>query len=220
MLLSCNTTRCTRLFMTELVRIVYISRATFSPAPNIDGIDPTVARILISARLNNARQGIVGLLYYADGCFIQCLEGERDKVHALYRTLLKDRRHTELKLLVSEPIARLAFPDWSMKYAPADQHMQRLLQEHGFERFDPYRFDHHLTERALQLLQGLPDPTDNGHERNASAPARGLQLGGVLPMQGFSASGPTRGNSGLALIMSMTALLVSLLVLAMELGWL
>ncbi|QJD58807.1 BLUF domain-containing protein [Pseudomonas sp. gcc21] len=162
--------------MNDLARIVYISRATFAASsdaarPENDGsasvaaeaiaLDRHVAEILRASRAANLRDGLVGMLYYRDGCFIQCIEGERRKVHKLYRILLKDRRHRDLKLLVSEPVDRLAFPEWPMKFVPDDDHMQDLLTEHGFEQFDPYRFDNFLVERVLQLMQGLVDPTIN-----------------------------------------------------------
>ncbi|MFN3580749.1 MAG: BLUF domain-containing protein, partial [Pseudomonas sp.] len=106
--------------MTDLIRIVYISRATFATSTAANGVEPTVARILSVSRSNNRKNGLVGMLYYGDGCFFQCLEGETSKVQALYKTLLKDSRHTDLKILASEQIKRLSFPDWSMKYVPID----------------------------------------------------------------------------------------------------
>ena len=160
--------------MSDLIRIVYISRATFETAPAANGVEPNVARILSTSRTNNRRNGLVGMLYYGDGCFFQCVEGDRLKVQSLYKTLLKDPRHRELKMVASESIKRLSFPDWSMKYVPIDGHMKRLLEEHGFATFDPYRFDHHLVERVMQLMQGVADPTAPDIETRASAPARNI----------------------------------------------
>ena len=201
--------------MTDLIRIVYISRATFPITPDSDGIEPNVARILSTSRTNNRKNGLVGMLYYGDGCFFQCLEGETAKVQALYRTLLKDPRHTDLKVLASEPIKRLSFPDWSMKYVPVDEHMLKLLEEHGFETFDPYRFDHHLVERVMQLLQGVPDPTAPVVEARASAPARTvLSVTDPLPEAPQQAPENTArismAISFIALVISLIALLVSL----------
>lgn len=40
------------------------------------GIEPSVARILSQSRLNNARRGLVGALYFGGGgCCFQYLEG-------------------------------------------------------------------------------------------------------------------------------------------------
>lgn len=157
--------------MGDLIRVVYISRASFSEPAMNEGIAPQVMEILRSSRANNQANGIVGMLYYSDGCFFQCLEGERSRVESLYRTLRKDARHHDLKMLANEGIKRLSFPAWTMKYVPADEHMARLLEEHGFDCFDPYRFDHHLVERVLQLMQGVVDPTSCTIEPRPSSPA-------------------------------------------------
>lgn len=180
--------------MNDLARIVYISRASFaansaSASPRTSGTgradagvsvpDSQVAKILLTSRAANLRDGLVGMLYYRDGCFMQCIEGERRKVHKLYRKLLKDPRHGDLKLLVSEPVDRLAFPEWPMKFVPDDEYMHELLAEHGFEQFDPYRFDNFLVERVLQLMQGLVDPTACEMDSVASLPARNMHLAGT-----------------------------------------
>lgn len=202
--------------MTDLIRIVYISRATFATSNPADGVEPTVSRILSTSRANNRKNGLVGMLYYGDGCFFQCLEGETSKVQTLYKTLLKDSRHKDLKILASEPIKRLSFPDWSMKYVPVDQHMQKLLEEHGFEQFDPYRFDHHLVERVMQLLQGVPDPTIPPLEGRASAPARTVLAPG-LATQPESIPSAT-GSARLSLFVSFTALIISIIALLLVLS--
>lgn len=202
--------------MTDLIRIVYISRATFPLSAAVDGIEPTVARILSTSRANNRRSGLVGMLYYGDGFFFQCLEGETSTVQALYRTLLKDPRHKDLKVLASEPIKRLSFPDWSMKYAPVDQHMLKLLEEHGFDSFDPYRFDHHLVERVMHLLQGVPDPTIPAIEARASAPARTV-LTVSDPLVDTRAQA-TDNTAKISLGISIAALLISLVALTAALG--
>lgn len=200
--------------MTELVRIVYISRARFQPAPAEDGLDPSVARILSVSRRNNNRDGLVGMLHYGDGHFFQCVEGERSKIAALYRRLRRDERHQDLKLLIQEPVRKVSFPDWSMKYVPLDAHVQTLLDEHGFETFDPYRFDHHLVERMLRLMQGSADPTQTDPDFLASAPARSATLSAPLTHQQGGATSPSRWP----LAISVIALVFSLLSLALAIS--
>ncbi|MBQ0777714.1 MAG: BLUF domain-containing protein [Pseudomonas sp.] len=202
--------------MTDLIRIVYISRATFATSNPADGVEPTVSRILSTSRTNNRKHGLVGMLYYGDGCFFQCLEGETSKVQTLYKTLLKDSRHKDLKILASEPIKRLSFPDWSMKYVPVDQHMRKLLEEHGFEQFDPYRFDHHLVERVMQLLQGVPDPTIPPVEGRASPPARTLLAPGLAAQPDSPPS--ANGSAKLSLAISIAALIISVIALLLVLS--
>ncbi|MDZ4098810.1 MAG: BLUF domain-containing protein, partial [Methylophilaceae bacterium] len=133
-------------------QIVYISRSTFTPNPATNGIEPNVARILTKSRVNNRKNGLVGVLYFGDGCFFQCLEGEEGAVDRLYQTLLHDERHTDIKLLSKKTIEELSFADWSMKYVPLEEDMNRLLVANGYKSFNPYMFSTHMIEKVLELL--------------------------------------------------------------------
>lgn len=134
------------------VQIVYVSRSTFTAMPPELGIEPSVARILAQSRTNNAKRGLVGALYFGDGCFFQCLEGRAEDVDRLYATLLKDPRHTDLKVLARRDIQRKSFSNWAMKYVPLDTEMKALLRDLGMTSFDPYRFDDAIIARVLEML--------------------------------------------------------------------
>lgn len=136
----------------DLIQIVYVSRSTFTSMPAELGIEPSVARILSQSRINNARRGLVGALYFGDGCFFQCLEGRTADVERLYAALLRDPRHTDLKVLTRRPIQRTSFATWAMKYVPLDAPMKALLREIGLPTFDPYRFDDAAVAKVLDML--------------------------------------------------------------------
>jgi hypothetical protein len=127
--------------MTNLIQMIYISRSTFAPAELTNGIEPNVARILLKSRANNKKNGLVGVLYFGDGCFFQCLEGAAEAVDNLYETLLKDTRHKDLKVLSRKPIDTLSFSNWNMKHVPLEDEMTRLLKNQGLKTFDPYKFN-------------------------------------------------------------------------------
>lgn len=146
--------------MQKLIQIIYISRSSFPSSKSSDGIEPSVARILAKSRANNRKKGLVGVLYYGDGCFFQCLEGEEAAVDELYQTLLKDSRHRDLKLLSRRMISQLSFPDWSMKYVGVENEMKRLLAAHGLNKFDPYTFNTEMTHAVMGLLHIAGDPTE------------------------------------------------------------
>jgi len=149
--------------MTTLVQIIYISRSTSAPVQQGKGVDPFVARILAKSRSNNRKNDLVGVLYFGDGCFFQCLEGEETVVDTLYAKLLQDPRHKDLKIISRKPIAERSFGDWSMKYVPVEQAMTRLLQSRGMTTFDPYRFDDATTQHVISLLlttNALPELSD------------------------------------------------------------
>jgi hypothetical protein len=133
-------------------QIIYISRSTFAPSTTTNGIEPNVARILAKSRVNNRKNGLVGVLYFGDGCFFQCLEGEESAVDKLYQTLLQDDRHTDIKLLSKKSVEELSFSEWSMKYVPLEDQMNRLLVSNGYKSFNPYQFSTHMIEKILELL--------------------------------------------------------------------
>jgi hypothetical protein len=142
-----------------LIEIIYMSRSTFTPSRLVMNIEPNVARILAKSRINNRRNGLVGVLYFGDGCFFQCLQGEETAVDALYALLQSDNRHQDLKLFSRKQISALAYADWSMKYVPIEKDMTRLLEKRGYQKFDPYQFDDAMIQDVMSLLQRSPDPT-------------------------------------------------------------
>jgi hypothetical protein len=138
--------------MSKLVQMVYISRANIQNASDSAEIGPEVSKILRKSRTNNRARNIVGALYFGNGYFFQCLEGEEATLMALYETLKKDTRHTDLKIISLAPITALSFGNWEMKYLPAEQEVNKLLRSFGMSAFDPYRFDEAMTAKMLNLL--------------------------------------------------------------------
>jgi len=143
--------------MPRHLRLVYASRATFPPVRQGAGIHPEVARILIQSRRNNARRRVVGGLYYADGCFFQCLEGPAEVVETLYQKLHADTRHRDLRVLDRREIAAPSFQAWSMKHVPDAPEVRELLARHGRTGFEPYSFSTELVDEMVSLLLGRPD---------------------------------------------------------------
>lgn len=144
--------------MSDLMRITYVSRSTFKPFNAKAGIEPNVARILSESRRNNISRNLVGVLYYGNGCFFQCLEGRREDIDSLYASLERDPRHRDLKILSQHPITELTFYDWNMKYVSVDQQVQNLLRKHGLSKFDPYHFDAGLIQELVDIFHHLPEP--------------------------------------------------------------
>ena len=145
--------------MPELIRIIYISRSTFKPTRSNAVIEPNVGRILAQSRINNQRNGLVGVLYFGDGCFFQCLEGEKSAIDALYGRLQLDPRHKDIKLLSRENVSVLSYAGWTMKFVPLEKEMTRLLSERGLKSFDPYRFDPAMVQKVMNLLSTSTNPT-------------------------------------------------------------
>lgn len=96
----------------QLISLVYISTAT---AP-LD--DAALHGILTRARENNARLDVTGMLLYREGQFVQILEGASGAVHDLADEIRADPRHTDMSVILDEPIEAREFSDWSMGFQP------------------------------------------------------------------------------------------------------
>ena len=155
--------------MQNLTQLIYISRATFAPTATQHGFEPHVARILAKSRANNRHTHLTGVLYFGDGCFFQCLEGNTESVDTLYAKLQLDDRHTNIQLLSHKPIDSRSFDDWSMKYVLVEKDIERLLREHGHHTFDPYQFNAETVQALRDVFAASDDadrPTDPPHPEN------------------------------------------------------
>jgi hypothetical protein len=169
--------------MADLQRMVYASRATFAPSRQGNGIDVEVARILMQSRRNNPRRGLVGALYYGDGAFFQCLEGEPAAIDEVYARIANDPRHENLQVLGRHPIAARSFSVWAMKYVPNATAVQALMARYGRKHVDPYTFDEALISAMLELLRQGADADLLQHDASGSRSAgdRAPQASATIP---------------------------------------
>jgi len=125
---------------TDLICLSYCSTASFASAPRGYGVDPEVMRILVHSRRNNKRRNVGGVLHFGEGCFFQYLEGPADVVDGLYAKICRDPRHFDVRRLTRRPIRTRRFDQWSMKFVAIERVVDEVLQRHGMEKFEPYRF--------------------------------------------------------------------------------
>ena len=137
--------------MQTLIRLVYISRSTESNRETRH-IQNIAEKILLVANIQNKQNGITGILCFSNDCYFQCLEGISDAVLHLYSKLLNDPRHTDLKIILKEPITSSSFSKWSMKYLPDVEVMIPLIRLHGHTTFSPYDFAQNLFIDLLDFL--------------------------------------------------------------------
>ena len=90
--------------------LIYVSSAT------VEFGRMELEALLNRSRERNARLGFSGMLLYKDGNFMQVLEGEREKVQALYDKIERDPRHRGTLILLKQEIEDRQFPDWSMGF--------------------------------------------------------------------------------------------------------
>ncbi|MCR8560930.1 BLUF domain-containing protein [Mucilaginibacter sp. BJC16-A38] len=78
--------------------------------------DSDLIELLAACSRNNNRNSITGLLLYADGNFIQLLEGEEAAVLETYKKISLDERHRGITEIASGPLANRNFPEWAMGF--------------------------------------------------------------------------------------------------------
>ncbi len=137
--------------MQNFIRLAYISRSTEAHR-GIDHILEVAHQILSEALVFNGKNDITGILCFGDDCYFQCLEGAKDAVELLYSKILLDGRHTDLKIVIKEPITSLSFAKWQMKYVPIVKRMIPLIGIHGHKKFSPYDFSENLFKDLLDFL--------------------------------------------------------------------
>ena len=134
---------------TQLARLCYASKAV----KDEDEIRQGLMDILSEAVDFNGRHQVYGVLYYGNGKFFQCLEGNAEIVNPLfYEKITKDPRHSNVMLLDLTEIDYVKFSRWSMKYAPYDKAMLRFFSDRGMAEFDPYALQEQRLEEFVDYL--------------------------------------------------------------------
>lgn len=91
-----------------IYRLLYVSTAEARlTAEDLDAI-------LGAAQINNAANGLTGLLVFTGTQFMQLLEGPRDAVEAVFAAICNDPRHDAVARLIAEPAPERSCPDWAM----------------------------------------------------------------------------------------------------------
>lgn len=109
-----------------LTQIFYSSRAR----DNLSTGD--LESILESARRDNTRLGITGVLILSDGVFFQAIEGEAEVLDTLMKRILADPRHEDVRVFRREPISERNFSEWKMAYvAPTPEDFERWSDREG-----------------------------------------------------------------------------------------
>ncbi len=122
-----------------LQRLIYRSTAA-QPLGNMH-----LCHLLASARRANVRDGITGQLAYADGVFLQCVEGPVGALSALWHKLLADTRHHSLELIDRRAVERRLFGDWSLAFS--SRHYRNTYDLPGF-----FHTEHDPIEALMELL--------------------------------------------------------------------
>ncbi len=109
-------------------------------------------QILNNSFAKNKTLDMGGVLIYAEGHFIQCLEGDDTLIEETFKKIKKDTRHENIVEIAKDKIEQRSFDGWNMS----------LVNERGFnsivkkycdnETFNPYFMS---KETILTLLQEI-----------------------------------------------------------------
>jgi len=130
-----------------LVRLLYASRAA---EPITAGL---LDAILAQSRSNNPPLGVTGLLCVSDDTFIQVLEGGRDEVCDIYNAIVRDSRHTQVRLLRYDEIEERRFGAWTMGQVRLDKVNPALLLKYfRCAKLNPFETSGRATLALLEEL--------------------------------------------------------------------
>lgn len=65
---------------------------------------------------NNTARTMTGMLLFAQGRFLQVLEGERKDVQHTFEKIKEDQRHDHVTLIADRPIVERSFSHWNMGF--------------------------------------------------------------------------------------------------------
>jgi len=94
-----------------LCRLLYVSRIEPAASEHLAG---TMEDILLISAARNRQDAITGFLLADGESFVQVLEGTDALVTACYERILRDARHTDVRLRFLAGIEARRFPRWSM----------------------------------------------------------------------------------------------------------
>lgn len=134
-------------------RLLYVSKALHP----WETLDPVLMDILSEAIAFNSKNNITGVLYYGQGFFVQCLEGDKQSVENLfYQKILKDPRHHHCEILYAADIETSLFHQWSMKFAPVNKNIRDFFEYYHLDDFNPYLLTENTTLPFIHVLAKEP----------------------------------------------------------------
>ncbi|WP_349360398.1 BLUF domain-containing protein [Stappia sp.] len=98
-----------------VTRLCYRSTPNFADMTGT--LDEEIDRLLLTARRNNARDGVTGALLLAGTTYFQILEGPQEAVTYTFRRIARDRRHMDLTLIDERDDTARLVPGRSLYFA-------------------------------------------------------------------------------------------------------
>jgi len=137
-----------------MLRVTYLSRETDSFSAR------SLVELLEHCKNNNPALGVTGMLMYANGTFLQTLEGEAETVEILLAKIERDKRHHGFQVIKRESIDERIYKNWSMGFerlTEAALHDEPALKAFQLDDFNPEFLSAHpsVVENLIQRHRSL-----------------------------------------------------------------
>ena len=137
-----------------MLRVTYLSRETDSFSAR------GLVELLEHCKNNNPALGVTGMLMYANGTFLQTLEGEAETVETLLTKIERDKRHHGFQVIKRESIDERIYKNWSMGFerlTEAALHDEPALKAFQLDDFNPEFLSAHpsVVENLIQRHRSL-----------------------------------------------------------------
>jgi hypothetical protein len=140
-----------------LVRCLYASRISTPHAAS------ALDEILEQSRKNNPKHGITGLLCHTHDSFVQVVEGGREPISDLLRSIYRDGRHQQMTILMFEEIAERRFGNWTMGRVNVESINAAVLLKYCEKTaLDPFTCSSHAMMSLLMDLSATGSIVNRG----------------------------------------------------------
>ncbi|WP_158971155.1 BLUF domain-containing protein [Paraglaciecola sp. L3A3] len=129
-----------------MYQLIYVSDKTHTFVPS------DVDSILFSARKNNEKFGITGLLVELPEHFIQIIEGEKEKVEHVFQLIAKDERHENLRVLLAMKTLSREMAAWAMGFSEKLSESQLRDALHILNSFSKKQNFSDIHGKSIKLL--------------------------------------------------------------------
>lgn len=110
-----------------LMSTLYVSRSLIEPTR----ATAAVADLVEASIANNRRRDITGALLFTGAHFAQVLEGSEESIAALMKSIGRDARHDQLRVIRHTAAKERKFQDWALAYNGPSlfiaRHVARML---------------------------------------------------------------------------------------------
>jgi methanogenic corrinoid protein MtbC1 len=125
--------------------LTYQSRAVSRPS------ESELEQLVAQARRRNRSLGVTGMLLYENGRFLQTLEGPPAGLQAVWSSICRDERHSDIEVLTEHVVSSRLFSDWDLLLYSREEDPRRATRASDLA---PHALAHYVAGMAQLALDG------------------------------------------------------------------